>query len=474
MAKRSVQAYIEEVPSWDGGTRLAGPPLSGMQWLVWSLATAGKFFEGLIVFMGGIALPLIAEEFAMTSTDKGLVTAATLAGILFGALALGGLADRFGRKPVFIGEMVLLAVALVAAAFSPGTHTLVAALFVIGLALGADYPTAHLVISESIPAAVRGRLVLGAFSFQALGAVLGTAIAAVVLGSKPELGTWRIFYLIPVVPVLLVVWGRLFLPESSHWLVIKGDVKKAEKQLRKLLGRKDVELLDLEIAEEGHIQRSNDWSQLFQGKLQRATILASVPWFLQDLSTYGIGIFTPVIIAATFGAEAKEHTVAAIIHNDLLGARGTALVDVGFLVGIAVAIALADRWGRIPLQILGFIGCAVGLIIAALGNLNGHSNLVVIVIGFVLFQFMNNLGPNAQTYLLAGEVFPTRVRGLGAGLAAATGKVGAVLTAFFFPTLLADWGTARLLPVLAVTSLIGAAITWIYRIETTGVDMESI
>ena len=474
MAKRSVQAYIEEVPSWDGGTRLAGPPLSGMQWLVWSLATAGKFFEGLIVFMSGIALPLIAEEFSMTSTDKGLVTAATLAGILIGALALGGLADRFGRKPVFIGEMVLLAMALVAAAFSPSTHTLVAALFVIGLALGADYPTAHLVISESIPAAVRGRLVLGAFSFQALGAVLGTAIAAVVLGSKPELGTWRIFYLIPVVPVLLVVWGRLFLPESSHWLVIKGDIKKAEKQLRKLLGRKDVELLDLEIAEEGHIERSSDWSQLFQGKLQRATILASVPWFLQDLSTYGIGIFTPVIIAAAFGAEAKEHTVAAIIHNDLLGARGTALVDLGFLVGIAFAIALADRWGRIPLQILGFVGCAVGLIIAALGNLNGHSNLVVIVIGFVLFQFMTNLGPNAQTYLLAGEVFPTRVRGLGAGLAAATGKVGAVLTAFFFPTLLADWGTARLLPVLAITSLVGAAITWIYRIETTGVDMESI
>jgi len=228
MGKRSVQAYIEEVPSWEGGASLAGPPLSAMQWLVWSLATAGKFFEGLIVFMGGIALPLIAEEFAMTSTDKGLVTAATLAGILIGAFALGGLADKLGRKPVFIGEMVLLAVALVAAALSPGITSLVAALFVIGLALGADYPTAHLVISESIPAAVRGRLVLGAFSFQALGAVLGTAIAAVLLGSMPALETWRIFYLIPVVPVLLVVWGRLFLPESSHWLVSKGNVKKAE------------------------------------------------------------------------------------------------------------------------------------------------------------------------------------------------------------------------------------------------------
>lgn len=474
MSKRSVQAYIEEVPSWEGGAHLAGPPLSGMQWLVWSLATAGKFFEGLIVFMGGIALPLVAEQFAMTSTDKGLVTAATLAGILIGALALGGLADRFGRKPVFIGEMVLLAVALVGAAFSTGTVPLVTALFVIGLALGADYPTAHLVISESIPAAVRGRLVLGAFSFQAVGAVLGTAIAAVVLSSDPNLNAWRIFYLLPVVPVSLVVWGRLFLPESSHWLVSQGKMDKAEKQLRKLLGRNDVELLALEIAEEGRIQRSSDWRSLFRGKLQRATILASVPWFLQDISTYGIGIFTPVIIAAAFGATAKEHTVAAVIHNDLLGARGTALVDLGFLVGIACAIALADRWGRIPLQIIGFVGCAVGLMLAAAGNLGGQSNLPVIVAGFVLFQFMTNLGPNAQTYLLAGEVFPTPVRGLGAGLAAAIGKAGAVLTAFLFPILLADWGTERLLPLLAITSLLGAAITWIYRIETTGKTMDSI
>ena len=474
MSKRSVQAYIEEVPSWEGGTHLAGPPLSGMQWLVWALATAGKFFEGLIVFMGGIALPLVAEQFAMTSTDKGLVTAATLAGILIGALALGGLADRFGRKPVFIGEMVLLAVALVGAAFSTGTIPLVTALFVIGLALGADYPTAHLVISESIPAAVRGRLVLGAFSFQAVGAVLGTAIAAVVLSSDPNLNAWRIFYLLPVVPVSLVVWGRLFLPESSHWLVSQGKMDKAEKQLRKLLGRNDVELLSLEIAEEGRIQRSSDWRSLFRGKLQRATILASVPWFLQDISTYGIGIFTPVIIAAAFGATAKEHTVAAVIHNDLLGARGTALVDLGFLLGIACAIALADRWGRIPLQIIGFIGCAVGLMLAAAGNLGGQSNLPIIVAGFVLFQFMTNLGPNAQTYLLAGEVFPTPVRGLGAGLAAAIGKVGAVLTAFLFPILLADWGSERLLPLLAITSLVGAAITWIYRIETTGKTMDSI
>jgi len=71
-------------------------------------------------------------------------------------------------------------------------------------------------------------------------------------------------------------------------------------------------------------------------------------------------------------------------------------------------------------------------------------------------------------------VFPTRIRGLGAGFAAASGKVGAVITAFFFPTLLKTWGTERLLLVLVITSLLGAVVTWLYRIETKGLDLETL
>ena len=473
--KKTVQAYIEEIPNWQDGSSLGKAPLSGMQWLVWSLATAGKFFEGLIVFMGGIALPLVSEQFSIDQTTKGFITAATLAGILIGALFLGGLADRFGRKPVFIGEMVLLLIGLLGASFSSSSELLIFWLFIMGLALGADYPTAHLIISESIPASIRGRLVLGAFSFQALGAVIGTAICAVVLSSKPELSTWRIFYLLPVIPVALVAWGRIFLPESSHWLLSKGHLTKAEKQLRKLLNRQDISLLQLEIAEEGVVKyRSSKFGDLFHGKQLKSTILASLPWFLQDISTYGIGIFTPIIIAAAFGAEAQDHNLSALIHNDLLGAKGTALVDIGFLVGIAFAIWLSDKLGRIPLQIAGFIGCALGLLIAAAGNFNGANNIVLIGVGFFLFQFMTNLGPNSQTYLIAGEVFPTKIRGVGAGFAAASGKVGAVITAFFFPALLSGFGADRLLPLLALTSLIGAWITWLYRVETKGVNLETI
>ena len=92
----------------------------------------------------------------------------------------------------------------------------------------------------------------------------------------------------------------------------------------------------------------------------------------------------------------------------------------------------------------------------------------------MLFQFMTNAGPNSQTYLISGEVFPTALRGSGAGFAAACGKFGAVLSAFLFPLLLAQWGQTPILLVLIGTSILGALITLRFRIDTTGKNLDEI
>ena len=85
------------------------------------------------------------------------------------------------------------------------------------------------------------------------------------------------------------------------------------------------------------------------------------------------------------------------------------------ILGILFAVMLADIVGRIALQVWGLIGCAVGLFLASLsGFFVDGEQLLLIFAGFMLFNFMTNLGPNAQTYLLAGEVFPTAIRGKGA------------------------------------------------------------
>ena len=98
----------------------------------------------------------------------------------------------------------------------------------------------------------------------------------------------------------------------------------------------------------------------------------------------------------------------------------------------------------------------------------------MIFIGFMLFSFMTNMGPNAMPYLVAGEVFPTHIRGKGAGFAASFAKIGAVTTAFLFPVLLDSIGTQLLLIALVGTSLLGAVLTWLLRIETRGVNLETI
>ena len=481
---RTVQSYIDQTPAWPDGTPTDFIPMTGMQWRIWLLASAGKFFEGLVVFMTGVALPLIVKDFGLSPVEKGIVSAAPLAGIMVGAIALGGLADTYGRRRMFVVEMVVFALFLTGLTWSPNYLWLVVFLFGVGLALGCDYPTAHLVISESIASKDRGKLVLSAFAFQAIGALVGTVVGFLILSNLPEIGAWRWMYATAIVPAILVVLGRLRISDSGHWLLSQGRKPEAEAEVARLLEReppypKEVRLADLpadEQAAAARVRRTGGWRELFTSPNRRATILASVPWFLQDLGTYGIGIFTPTILVKVIGHEdIAAQNVSALIARDILAAKGAALLDVLLIVGILAAVLLTDRVGRIRLQIIGFIGCAAGLGLATLSLQAAEPARTILLFGgFMLFNFMTNVGPNAQTYLLAGEVFPTEVRGKGAGFAAAFAKVGAVLTAFLFPVLLADAGIHFLLSVLIASSLLGAWITWQFRIETTGVSLEKI
>jgi MFS transporter, putative metabolite transport protein len=478
---KSVQDYIDELPAWSDGTSLKSAPMTGMQWRIWSLAAAGKFFEGFVVFMTGVALPLIVREFHIGSAEKGIVSAASLFGILLGAILLGGLSDYFGRKRMFIAEMIIFCAFLALLILCANFLSLAICLFGLGMALGCDYPTAHMIISENIPSTSRGKLVLGAFGFQALGALGGTAVGCLCLVLDPSLDAWRWMFATALIPAIIVTVGRFYIPESANWLAVRGAHDKAEHAVRRLLHREpqypqNIALHRRAAAAEGSGAGNPSFGALFNSRNRRATIFASVPWFLQDLGTYGIGIFTPTILAAALGGGADHiRSLSDMISDDILAAKGAAMINVLLIVGIFCAVVLADRAGRIWLQIIGFVGCALGLLIASFSiDFVGPVQIELIFVGFMLFSFMTNLGPNAQTYLLAGEVFPTEVRGMGAGFAAAFAKIGAVATAFLFPILLAAIGTRSLLYGLVITSILGAVVTWLFRIETTGVNLDHI
>ena len=148
---RTVQSYIDQTPAWPDGTPTVFVPMTGMQWRIWRLAIAGKFFEGLVVFMTGVALPLIVKEFGLTAAQRHRRrrAAGRHPGRRHRARAASPTASAAGRcswsrwwsSPLFLRAD---------RCSRPNFPWLVVCLFGIGLALGCDYPTAHLVISESI------------------------------------------------------------------------------------------------------------------------------------------------------------------------------------------------------------------------------------------------------------------------------------------------------------------------------------
>jgi fatty acid desaturase len=129
------------------------------------------------------------------------------------------------------------------------------------------------------------------------------------------------------------------------------------------------------------------------------------------------------------------------------------------------------------LQILGFIGMAGGLLLLATSGRvasGSGAETALVLAGFLVFNLMMNAGPNATTFLLSGEVFPTHLRATGAGFAASFAKAGAVLGTFVLPIVAKSWGIPPLLVGLAVICVLAAVLTYRFQIETTGQALEAV
>lgn len=208
-------------------------------------------------------------------------------------------------------------------------------------------------------------------------------------------------------------------------------------------------------------------------RLARRTVFTAVPWFLMDIATYGVGIFTPTLLAGLALGGAN----ATFIADDIASTEGTALLDVFLVIGFVLAIILVERVGRVPLQLAGFAMMTVALCLLAVAEQlpgGGDAHLPLVFVGFALFNTFMNLGPNATTFTLPAEVFPSDVRAAGHGFAAGCGKLGAALGTFLFPVLLNAVGTSALLYGVAATNALGLLVTWSFRIETRGRSLDEL
>lgn len=460
--------------------RLDNSPITRTMWLLWLLSAGLIALDGFDFFIIGVAIPFLKQDFGLSATAIGAVATAAVAGSLLGSLTLGPITDRVGRQLMLIVDVVIFVIATAGTALAWNAASLIAFRFLVGIGIGADYPISVSYITENIPARHRGRMVIGAFTFQAVGALLGALTGLIVIHIfrtlYPDMAqmaiqyAWRWMLGVGLLLAIGVAIVRLsFSLESPRYYINRGEFAEASEAATQLLETPVTITPDMEPPQS---QERPTYGALFNVHHRRSTILASVPWFLQDIATYGVGIFTPAIIGMLAFSGETDFMV-----REMGSAKGSAIVDLFLILGFICAIVLVEKLGRIRLQVIGFLGMAVGLsILAASGMLptGSRGEIVLVLIGFLVFNLTMNAGPNATTFLLSGEVFPTAIRATGAGFAAAFAKAGAVVGTFVLPILQKSWGVPSLLLALSVGCGVAAVITFLFRIETTGQSLEAV
>ena len=438
--------------------------LKRVHWKVWFLSAMGVFLDGFDLFIIGVALPLITHQLHVTEMGIGLIGAAAPLGAMIGAFTLGRFTDKLGRKAMYLFDLLFFVVFAGLSALAWNAVSLLIFRFLLGIGIGADYPISSTYVSELMPKKIRGRMLAGAFSFQALGALFGAGVGLAILLLNPAAGAWRIMLAIGVIPAVIVMILRTSVPESPRWKMENGDTEGAKALAEEITGKT--------IVTQKAPSRKMAYKDLFSGRYLTRTILVTVPWFLMDIGLYGIGVFTPTILSVMAFAG---H--GSFIHKDILSTQGAIFLDTFLVIGFALNIIFIERMGRIRLQLLGFAGMGIAMaLLTFVGVPKGAAGSLtaVIFIGFALFNLAVNIGPNATTWILPTEVFPTSLRASGHGLAAASGKFGAALGIFLLPVIEQAWGLEATLGMIATASLLGLFVTWILGFETAGRSLEEV
>jgi putative MFS transporter len=463
ISHRVVDRLIDSSPSQRLTSLLDGSPLKPIQRWLWVLSTGGTLLDGFVIFVLGVAMPLIIAEFHFTPDVVGLISASLVFGAVFGAGLGGPMADRLGRKKLMLVDMIIIAAGATISALANGFPTLFIGQLLIGV--GIDFPASSSYVSEVLPNRSRARMMVATIACQSVGMLLAAAITLVLLRDVHSAQNWRLFLATEGIIALLFFLLRLSEPDSPHWLITRGRFAEAAEAFIRIMPEQREAVLKI-TSNSGYQSVANSVAPakpgiaiLFSQAYRARTVLVTVPWFLMDIATYGVGLFTPLIL----GAIEASATSGGVIGHDFADAKGAAAIDLFLLFGFLLGIWAVPRFGRIRMQAIGFMSMAFGMLLLMVAvHLSTSSwHIPLVFAGFILFNLLMNAGPNSTTFTLAPILFPTQLRATASGFAAGVAKIGATLGVFVLPILKGKFGIPAVLGMMAIVSVLGLVVTLI-------------
>ncbi|MEW2498719.1 MFS transporter [Streptomyces nodosus] len=403
----------------------------------------GQGLDGYVIGGIGVAMNALTADLGLSTLEQGLVGASPLIGIFFGGPVFGWCADRFGRRPVFMVDMLIFLVGSILQFFVVDGAQLFVIRLVMGLAIGGEYAVGAPLLSEYAPSKGRGRLLstleISWYAGYALATVVGAVFASVD-------GGWRWSLSSGAVLAFVCILLRGGVPESARWLLSRGRTNEAQV----LIDRYGIEVdADAELADG---VAKPGFRALFSRAHLRATVFASVFWAALVLPYFAIGSFWGEVFEAL---HMGDNAVAALL-----------LYSFTAVAGVSLGCLVVDRIGRRKLLIPPFWITAAALALVAL-----FPDVTPVVVGGFLFFIFLNAASSALTAVYPLEVFPTSLRTTGVGFAAAMSRVGAAIGTFLLPMGLEHFGASFVLLLGAGVLAIGGVVSHFLAPETTDMDL---
>jgi len=412
--------------------------------------TGGTFLDGYILGIVGPVSGKMTAELAISPVWEGLIAAGALFGILIGSPLGGWAGDKFGRKPLFLLDMGLFVIASFMQFFVGSMQffitsplQLLMVRLLMGIAIGAEYSVGWPLLSEFSPSRIRGRL-MGLTLIAWYAGFMFAFVVGYLLDRYTHLG-WRNILGTSTYIAIALFLGRIGMPESPRWLWSKSRIEQARSVARRYMNSAS----DMADVEHEIVHSGGGFGMLFSRRYWRVTLFVSMFFFC---------VVTPYFAIATFADSVLQKFG---LGGGLAGGVGLSAVA---LAGSVATVLMIDKAGRrvltVPPQWI------ITVILAILGIWANAPGAVVLGL-FLAFSFFN-AGCGTLTCIYPGEVFPTEIRGIGTGFAAAFSRIGAGLGTFLMPWSMNNLGPSVTILIAAGIAAVGAGVSQWLAPETKG------
>ncbi|AJS58126.1 MFS transporter [Paenibacillus sp. IHBB 10380] len=384
----------------------------GLSWL----------FDAMDVGIISFIVAALREEWTLTAGQVGFLTSISSLGMVLGAALAGVMADRYGRKAILLWTLLIFSIASGLSALATGFGVLCLLRFISGIGLGGELPVASTLVSESMPAKDRGRAVVLLESFWAVGWICAALIAYFII---PKYG-WQAAFVIGALPAIYALYLRRAIEDPPRFIKQKG--------IHKATFREKV-------------------VQVWSHEYRRSTIMLWILWFTVVFSYYGMFLWLPTVMTMKGFSLIKSFEYVLIM-------------TLAQLPGYFTAAYFIEKFGR------KFVLVTYLVMTALSAAWFGYSTSVGMLITSGIFLSFFNLGAWGGLYAYSPELYPTKVRTTGVGLATAMGRVGGVIAPLLVGLLVSrGTGINVIFMMFFVIILIGASAVFFLGKETKGMEL---